>query len=752
MSGRSVAIPLTCNVKDELSGVFTLYEVHFSEPGTKSWAIQHRYSTFRALRKELMGEFGKVPVLAKGFPGTKLFNNTSPSVIEERRAGLETWLEAVVELDSFWLHPAMVSFSGKVAYLAAREEIRLAVEAQAAAEAAAAAVPVPGGDLATQPPTQTSQRPVSGHLDMPGEAYDTAEVSASPSSETSSAYAAPASVTGTSASTSGGGWGSSAGPAAEPTPPPATVEVASAVRADAIPGRKTSTPSLPPVRFVNTTSFDDTVRISKDEARSRLRVPQLDEAKNERERLHALEYDRQGHIFGRTTFQKTNVAHMAVMQSPEMLNPGTPLREVVGQYQHVIVNGADKLGDEKIDAGRAANNQGVALVHLAAITLEFDNDAAISLYKEALAAFKLAATFPSGATNVLAPEASRVNIGVAEFYYGQALARSTDSDARAVRTQLLTSAVEILEAAVVGWEAHGNDERDDWGFAHVLQYRVLIMRAVCAIVDCVGSGEGEAAVALRRHVPVVLEHIDMVRVEHDVAWVTIFGVLTRALDVRKWGAFKSALEQLNRWHAELYAAFEARMEKSLDADVLSIYAQLLTLQANNKQFDGGKMQERFAMMAAEKMQLVTLLDSPAFVFYAGHLYKKGRRHKTYKRRGFLIDASGDLIYADSLAAVDLADPNGRIPLAAITSVEPAETPAKVQAKLGVGPATSLHIVTAKRVYECVAHAQAERDVWMANISRAMAMDTALADRASLIGVAAPPAVASGIWDFVVHIR
>ena len=509
------------------------------------------------------------------------------------------------------------------------------------------------------------------------------------------------------------------------------------------------------------------------DARRRLKVPTEEEATSVRQKAHLVEYDELGPDLSRVKFKLVLMTHMSITArgNTEFEDPSRELMSVVGQYEHLIVNGTDKLGSDRLDAGRAANNQGVALAHLAMLSLEsaFDRTEALELYREAIRAFQVATTFPrpsSGRVHSLAPEAARTNLALAKYYLAQAMGGasnggSVDSTSHGLMMELYTTAIEGLELTVSSWAEYGASESESWSFAHVVQYHIIVVQSLCEVATLVGSQEGKvaAARALHRHIPFVLENIDLVRQEHTRLWLDVLQICTEALDVRNWAVFKEHLDTVNSWHAAVYDWLWSRTQHVLDLDILSIWAQLLTLQANTKQFDGGAAQQIFRANAQEKMELVSILSSSANtrsdnpVLFAGHLYKKGKKHKAFKRRGFVLRMDG-ITYADSLQPMDVADPNGVIAVADIVAVQPG-TPlsAKAAKKMGgSNPNAVFDIVTSSRTYVCLAHTTRDRDLWISKIDAVrQGLSPSAADASSSSrGGRDDDDDISGVWDFIVH--
>lgn len=64
--------------------------------GTKVGEVRRRYSEFDALKQSLTKIFGELAALNDKFPKKHLYGNSSDSTIQERRSGLENWMNYVL--------------------------------------------------------------------------------------------------------------------------------------------------------------------------------------------------------------------------------------------------------------------------------------------------------------------------------------------------------------------------------------------------------------------------------------------------------------------------------------------------------------------------------------------------------------------------------------------------------------------------------------------------------------------------------
>ena len=91
----------------------TVFRVQVTAPPCPNWEIEKRYSEFDDLREllEASGESDGYRVQASGgFPKKHLIRSNTFSVVQERIAGLSSWLQQVSVSLRHALHPNCVRF------------------------------------------------------------------------------------------------------------------------------------------------------------------------------------------------------------------------------------------------------------------------------------------------------------------------------------------------------------------------------------------------------------------------------------------------------------------------------------------------------------------------------------------------------------------------------------------------------------------------------------------------------------------
>ena len=116
-----VSIP-AAKASDATSQSYTLYEVRVSAGG-KAWTVEHRYSEFSDLRSKLVKGVKLPP-----FPAKKWFGNSEKKVIEERRAQLQNFLQAVIATPECHDDPAVAAFLNAEEYLESLQQTNKATD------------------------------------------------------------------------------------------------------------------------------------------------------------------------------------------------------------------------------------------------------------------------------------------------------------------------------------------------------------------------------------------------------------------------------------------------------------------------------------------------------------------------------------------------------------------------------------------------------------------------------------------------
>lgn len=87
-----------------------LVRVHKEDAEEETWVVLRRYSEFRTLHQCLKRKFRQVWPLESIFPGKKLVGSMSSAFVEQRRAALERYLQAVMEIQDVRLSHELRAF------------------------------------------------------------------------------------------------------------------------------------------------------------------------------------------------------------------------------------------------------------------------------------------------------------------------------------------------------------------------------------------------------------------------------------------------------------------------------------------------------------------------------------------------------------------------------------------------------------------------------------------------------------------
>eukprot|EP00929_Paragymnodinium_shiwhaense_P043998 TRINITY_DN22578_c0_g1_i1.p1 TRINITY_DN22578_c0_g1~~TRINITY_DN22578_c0_g1_i1.p1 ORF type:complete len:246 (-),score=73.44 TRINITY_DN22578_c0_g1_i1:379-1116(-) len=84
-----------------------VYQIKVTHPDNESSFINKRYSDMRELHDILRSRYGdSLPV----FPGKKIWGNTDPAFVASRQAGLQSYMNGVLQKDGIMRQQAMITF------------------------------------------------------------------------------------------------------------------------------------------------------------------------------------------------------------------------------------------------------------------------------------------------------------------------------------------------------------------------------------------------------------------------------------------------------------------------------------------------------------------------------------------------------------------------------------------------------------------------------------------------------------------
>ena len=104
-----VHIP-SCSLAEDAEGKFTLFHIH-CKLGVFSWEVRKRYTQFKNLQSAMDSSRASASVVLPALPKKKIIgSNLAESFVEERRVGLEFYLQQLVVIPALLSMPAFIEF------------------------------------------------------------------------------------------------------------------------------------------------------------------------------------------------------------------------------------------------------------------------------------------------------------------------------------------------------------------------------------------------------------------------------------------------------------------------------------------------------------------------------------------------------------------------------------------------------------------------------------------------------------------